>query len=208
MALESKGFGASPDAHVLLAARDEPPGHAGSASVRGVAGSGAWRCGCWGTEGWKGSAGRERNRGRFAVKEIFTMWRHTQMVVLVALSAAIYAASLIATQGLADHPWLHEHPAWQRLPLRLRAAVRARGRVGRGHREPDQRLFRHPGPREHRRVHRQLLSRLPSLQDVGCLLPPRREHGAEHQLGQEARGLRRHSHPRLHHLRGLDRLVQ
>ena len=26
------------------------------------------------------------------MKEVFTMWRHTQMVVLVALSAAIYAA--------------------------------------------------------------------------------------------------------------------
>jgi energy-coupling factor transport system substrate-specific component len=29
------------------------------------------------------------------MKEVFTMWRHTQMVVLVALSAAIYAAVLI-----------------------------------------------------------------------------------------------------------------
>ena len=29
------------------------------------------------------------------MKEIFTMWRHTQLVVLTALSAAIYAAVLI-----------------------------------------------------------------------------------------------------------------
>jgi energy-coupling factor transport system substrate-specific component len=33
------------------------------------------------------------------VKEVFTMWRHTQMVVLVALSAAIYAAVLIPFKG-------------------------------------------------------------------------------------------------------------
>jgi energy-coupling factor transport system substrate-specific component len=33
------------------------------------------------------------------MKEIFTMWRHTQMVVLVALSAAIYAAVLIPFKG-------------------------------------------------------------------------------------------------------------
>jgi len=32
------------------------------------------------------------------VKEIFTMWRHTRMVVLVALVAAIYAAALIPSQ--------------------------------------------------------------------------------------------------------------
>jgi energy-coupling factor transport system substrate-specific component len=38
------------------------------------------------------------------VKEIFTMWRHTQMVVLVALSAAIYAAFLIVTQGFVIIP--------------------------------------------------------------------------------------------------------
>ena len=38
------------------------------------------------------------------MKEIFTMWRHTQMVVLVALSAAIYAATLIPTQFLPIIP--------------------------------------------------------------------------------------------------------
>ncbi len=38
------------------------------------------------------------------MREIFTMWRHTQMVVLVALSAAIYAAFLIVTQGLVIIP--------------------------------------------------------------------------------------------------------
>ena len=38
------------------------------------------------------------------MREIFTMWRHTQMVVLVALSAAIYAAFLIVTQGLVIMP--------------------------------------------------------------------------------------------------------
>ncbi len=38
------------------------------------------------------------------MKEVFTMWRHTQMVVLVALSAAIYAATLIPTQFLPIIP--------------------------------------------------------------------------------------------------------
>ncbi len=38
------------------------------------------------------------------MKEIFTMWRHTQMVVLVALSAAIYAAFLIVSQFLVIIP--------------------------------------------------------------------------------------------------------
>src|ERR671917_75018 len=38
------------------------------------------------------------------MKEIFTMWRHTQMVVLVALSAAIYAAILIPTQSFVIIP--------------------------------------------------------------------------------------------------------
>ena len=38
------------------------------------------------------------------MKEIFTMWRHTQMVVLVALSAAIYAAILIPFKGFPIVP--------------------------------------------------------------------------------------------------------
>jgi energy-coupling factor transport system substrate-specific component len=38
------------------------------------------------------------------MKEVFTMWRHTQMVVLVALSAAIYAAVLIPFKGFTIIP--------------------------------------------------------------------------------------------------------
>src|SRR4028119_2184449 len=38
------------------------------------------------------------------MRELFTMWRHTQMVVLVALSAAIYAAFLIVSQFLVIIP--------------------------------------------------------------------------------------------------------
>ena len=38
------------------------------------------------------------------MKEIFTMWRHTQMVVLVALSAAIYAAVLIPLKSFPIVP--------------------------------------------------------------------------------------------------------
>ena len=38
------------------------------------------------------------------MKEVFTMWRHTQMVVLVALTAAIYAAVLIPFKGFPIIP--------------------------------------------------------------------------------------------------------
>src|SRR5215210_2384888 len=38
------------------------------------------------------------------MKEVLTMWRHTQLVVLVALSAAIYAAVLIPFQGFTIVP--------------------------------------------------------------------------------------------------------
>ena len=34
------------------------------------------------------------------MREAFAMWRHTQMAVLVALSAAIYAALLIPFKGI------------------------------------------------------------------------------------------------------------
>jgi energy-coupling factor transport system substrate-specific component len=33
------------------------------------------------------------------MKEVISMWRHTRMVILVALSAAIYAAVLIPFKG-------------------------------------------------------------------------------------------------------------
>jgi energy-coupling factor transport system substrate-specific component len=42
------------------------------------------------------------------LKEVFTMWRHTQMVVLVALSAAIYAAVLIPFKGFVLVPGFTE----------------------------------------------------------------------------------------------------
>lgn len=42
------------------------------------------------------------------MKEVFTMWRHTQMVVLVALSAAIYAAVLIPFKGFTIVPGFTE----------------------------------------------------------------------------------------------------
>ena len=38
------------------------------------------------------------------MKEAFTMWRYTQLVVLVALSAAIYAAVLIPFKGFTIVP--------------------------------------------------------------------------------------------------------
>src|SRR5919199_3358006 len=38
------------------------------------------------------------------MREVFTMWRHTQLVVLVALSAAIYAAVLIPFKGFTIVP--------------------------------------------------------------------------------------------------------
>jgi energy-coupling factor transport system substrate-specific component len=42
------------------------------------------------------------------MKEIFMMWRHTQMVVLEALSAAIYAAVLIPFKGIPLIPGFTE----------------------------------------------------------------------------------------------------
>jgi hypothetical protein len=39
-------------------------------------------------------------KGGFSMREMFTMWRHTNMVVLTALSAAIYAALLIPFQSI------------------------------------------------------------------------------------------------------------
>ncbi|BBL80248.1 hypothetical protein RxyAA322_21020 [Rubrobacter xylanophilus] len=42
------------------------------------------------------------------MREVFTMWRHTQMVVLVALSAAIYAAILIPFKGFTIIPGFTE----------------------------------------------------------------------------------------------------
>ena len=38
------------------------------------------------------------------MREVLTMWRHTHMVVLVALSAAIYAAGLILFKGFTIIP--------------------------------------------------------------------------------------------------------
>src|SRR5215210_903349 len=56
-------------------------------------------------EGWKGSADSvSRVEGGNEMKEVLTMWRHTQMVVLVALSAAIYAAVLIPFKGFPIIP--------------------------------------------------------------------------------------------------------
>ena len=42
------------------------------------------------------------------MKEVFAMWRHTQLVVLVALSAAIYAAVLIPFKGFPIIPGYNE----------------------------------------------------------------------------------------------------
>ena len=40
------------------------------------------------------------------MKEVFTMWRYTKMVVLTALTAAVYAAILIPFKGLIIVPGL------------------------------------------------------------------------------------------------------
>lgn len=42
------------------------------------------------------------------MKEVFSMWKHTKMVVLVALSAAIYAAAMIPFKGLVIIPGASE----------------------------------------------------------------------------------------------------
>ncbi len=42
------------------------------------------------------------------MREVFTMWRHTKMVVLVALTAAVYAAVLIPLKGIPLIPGFTE----------------------------------------------------------------------------------------------------
>ena len=42
------------------------------------------------------------------MREVFSMWKHTKMVVLVALSAAIYAAVLIPFKGFTLIPGITE----------------------------------------------------------------------------------------------------
>jgi energy-coupling factor transport system substrate-specific component len=42
------------------------------------------------------------------MKEVFTMWRYTKMVVLTALTAAVYAAILIPFKGLIIVPGFTE----------------------------------------------------------------------------------------------------
>jgi energy-coupling factor transport system substrate-specific component len=42
------------------------------------------------------------------MREVFTMWRHTKMVVLVALTAAVYAAILIPLKGIPLVPGITE----------------------------------------------------------------------------------------------------
>ena len=42
------------------------------------------------------------------MREVFTMWRHTKMVVLVALTAAVYAAILIPLKGIPLIPGFTE----------------------------------------------------------------------------------------------------
>lgn len=50
------------------------------------------------------------------MKELFTMWRHTRMVVLVALSAALYAAVLIPFKGFPLIPGITEVRVAQVIP--------------------------------------------------------------------------------------------
>ena len=53
----------------------------------------------------------DESRGREAsepMREVLTMWRHTKMVVLVALTAAVYAAILIPLKGIPLIPGFTE----------------------------------------------------------------------------------------------------
>lgn len=53
------------------------------------------------------------------MQEVFSMWRHTRMVFLVALSAAVYAAVLIPFKGLVLLPGVTEIRAAGALPVVL-----------------------------------------------------------------------------------------
>ena len=51
------------------------------------------------------------------MKEVFTMWKHTKMVVLVALSAALYAALLIPFKAIPLIPGITEVRPASALPV-------------------------------------------------------------------------------------------
>ena len=69
------------------------------------------------------------------MKEIFTMWRHTQLVVLVALSAAIYAAVLIPFKGFPIVPGYIELRPANVFPIVFGLLVRSGGGLGCGDRQ-------------------------------------------------------------------------
>ena len=45
------------------------------------------------------------------MREVFTMWRHTKMVVLVALTAGVYAAILIPFKVIPNYSRFHRDPS-------------------------------------------------------------------------------------------------
>lgn len=53
------------------------------------------------------------------MREVFSMWKHTKMVVLVALSAAVYAAVLIPFKGFPLIPGITEFRPASALPIAL-----------------------------------------------------------------------------------------
>jgi len=53
------------------------------------------------------------------MREVFSMWKHTKMVVLVALSAAIYAAVLIPFKGFVLIPGITEFRPGSAFPVLL-----------------------------------------------------------------------------------------
>jgi hypothetical protein len=141
------------------------------------------------------------------MREIFTMWRHTQMVVLVALSAAIYAAVLIPFKGFTIIPGFTEVRPANVFPFVFGLLFGPAGAWGAVIGKPYRGLFFGTlGIGSNRRFIETIPA--PAVHAVGIVSSGAGEQGAERELGQDDRRLRGRDDPRLGGVRGLDRLVQ
>ena len=60
------------------------------------------------------------------MREVFTMWRHTKMVVLVALTAGVYAAILIPLKGIPLIPGFTELRPANAIPYSVKSRLHSR----------------------------------------------------------------------------------
>ena len=89
------------------------------------------------------------------MKEIFGVWGKTKQIVIIAITAAIYAGTLIPVQAHTDRAGPDRIAACQRDPGFIRDYVRPCRGMGRGDRQPDCGFFRHAVARERVRIFRE-----------------------------------------------------